>query len=65
LTIATDIGEPGAAATRKVKSNGKDVPTAIFAQMLAKARTRAKSPGLDSIMEFRESDAEILICLNQ
>jgi hypothetical protein len=57
LSIATDIGKPGAAATRKVKSNGKDIATAIFAQMLGKARARAKSLGLDCIMEFRGCDA--------
>jgi ubiquinone/menaquinone biosynthesis C-methylase UbiE len=38
----------------------KAVATNISAQMLAKARTRAKSVGLDSIMEFRESNAEKL-----
>jgi ubiquinone/menaquinone biosynthesis C-methylase UbiE len=60
LDVATGIGEPAVTAARKVKPNGKVVTTDISPQMLEIAKTRAKSLGLDSIMEFRESDAEKL-----
>ena len=38
----------------------KVLATDISPQMLATAKTRAKSVGLDGIMEFRESDGEKL-----
>jgi ubiquinone/menaquinone biosynthesis C-methylase UbiE len=60
LDIATGIGEPAVTAARKVMPNGKVVATDISSQMLAIAKTRATSLGLDSIMEFRESDGEKL-----
>jgi enediyne biosynthesis protein CalE5 len=61
LDIAAGIGgEPAVAAARRVKPNGKVVATDISPQMLAIAKSRAKSLGLDSIMEFRESDGEKL-----
>jgi SAM-dependent methyltransferase len=60
LDIATGIGEPAVTAARKVMPNGKVVATDISPQMLAIAKIRAKSLGLDSIMDFRESDAEKL-----
>jgi ubiquinone/menaquinone biosynthesis C-methylase UbiE len=58
LDIATGIGEPAVTAAKKVMPNGKVVAIDISPQMLAIARTRAKSLGLDGIMEFRESDGE-------
>jgi ubiquinone/menaquinone biosynthesis C-methylase UbiE len=58
LDIATGIGEPAVTAARKVMPNGKVLAIDISPQMLAIAKTRAKSVGLDSIMEFRESDGE-------
>src|SRR3712207_3620657 len=58
LDIATGIGEPAVSAARKVIPNGKVVAIDISPQMLAIAKTRAKSLGLDSIIEFRESDGE-------
>src|ERR671924_2049025 len=58
LDIGTGIGEPAVTAAKRVKPNGKVVAIDISPQMLAIARTRAKSLGLDSIMEFRESDGE-------
>jgi ubiquinone/menaquinone biosynthesis C-methylase UbiE len=58
LDIATGIGEPAATAARKVMPNGRVVAIDISSQMLAIAKTRAKSLGLDGIMEFRESDGE-------
>ncbi|HEU4444579.1 MAG TPA: methyltransferase domain-containing protein [Nitrososphaeraceae archaeon] len=60
LDIATGIGEPAVTAARRVKPNGKVVATDISPQMLEIARTRAKSLGLDNIIEFRETDAEKL-----
>lgn len=60
LDIATGIGEPAVTAARRVKPNGKVVATDISPQMLAIAKARAKSLGLDSVIEFRESDAEAL-----
>lgn len=58
LDIATGIGEPAVTAARKIMPNGKVIAIDISPQMLAIAKTRAKSLGLDSIMEFRESDGE-------
>jgi ubiquinone/menaquinone biosynthesis C-methylase UbiE len=60
LDIATGIGEPAVTAARKVKPNGKVVATDISPQMLAIAKTRAKSLSLDSVIEFREIDGEKL-----
>ncbi|MDQ3966887.1 MAG: methyltransferase domain-containing protein [Thermoproteota archaeon] len=60
LDIATGIGEPAVTAAKKVMPNGKVVAIDISPQMLAIAKTRAKSLGLDSVMEFRESDGEKL-----
>jgi ubiquinone/menaquinone biosynthesis C-methylase UbiE len=45
LDIATGIGEPAVTAARRVKPNGKVVATDISPQMLAIAKTRAKSLG--------------------
>jgi ubiquinone/menaquinone biosynthesis C-methylase UbiE len=58
LDIATGIGEPAVTAAKKVLPNGKVVAIDISPQMLAIARTRAKSLGLDGLMEFRETDGE-------
>jgi enediyne biosynthesis protein CalE5 len=58
LDIATGIGEPAVTAARRVKPDGKVVAIDISPKMLAIAKTRAKSLGLDDIMEFRESDGE-------
>ena len=60
LDIATGIGEPAVTAARKVMPNGRVVATDISPQMLTIAKTRAKSLGLDGIIEFRETDAEKL-----
>jgi ubiquinone/menaquinone biosynthesis C-methylase UbiE len=60
LDIATGIGEPAVTTAKKVMPSGKVVATDISPQMLAIAKTRAKSLGLDGIMEFRESDGEKL-----
>jgi ubiquinone/menaquinone biosynthesis C-methylase UbiE len=60
LDIATGIGEPAVTAARKVIPNGKVIAIDISPQMLAIAKTRAILLGLDSIVEFRESDGEKL-----
>jgi ubiquinone/menaquinone biosynthesis C-methylase UbiE len=58
LDIATGIGEPAVTAAKRVKPNGKVIAIDISPQMLAIAKTRASSLGLDNLMEFRESDGE-------
>jgi len=58
LDIATGIGEPAVTAARRVKPNGRVVATDISPQMIAIAKSRAESLGLESIMEFKEIDAE-------
>jgi ubiquinone/menaquinone biosynthesis C-methylase UbiE len=65
LDIATGIGEPAVTAARKVMPNGRIVAIDISPQMLAIAKTRAASLGLDGIVEFRESDGEKLDLLDQ
>jgi ubiquinone/menaquinone biosynthesis C-methylase UbiE len=60
LDIATGIGELAVTAARKVMPDGKVVATDISPQMLAIAKTRAESLGLDSVIEFREIDGEKL-----
>lgn len=60
LDIATGIGEPAITAAKRVKPDGKVVATDISSQMIAIAKSRAKSLGLDGIVEFREGDAEKL-----
>jgi ubiquinone/menaquinone biosynthesis C-methylase UbiE len=60
LDIATGIGEPAITAAKKVMPDGKVIATDISPKMLAIVKTRAKSLGLDSVIEFRESDEEKL-----
>ncbi len=60
LDIATGIGEPAVTAAKKVSPDGSVVAADISSQMISIAKSRAKSLGLDSIIEFRESDAESL-----
>ena len=60
LDIATGIGEPAVTAARKVMPSGRVLATDISPQMLAIAKTRAASLGLNGIIEFRESDGEKL-----
>jgi ubiquinone/menaquinone biosynthesis C-methylase UbiE len=60
LDIATGIGEPAVTAAKRVRPNGRVVATDISSQMIAIAKSRAKSLGLDNVMEFREGDAETL-----
>jgi ubiquinone/menaquinone biosynthesis C-methylase UbiE len=60
LDIATGIGEPAITAAKIVGTNGHVLATDISAQMLRIAKERAGSLGLQDIIEFKESDAEIL-----
>ena len=60
LDIATGIGESAVTAEMRVKPNGKVVAADIPPQVLAIAKARARSLGLDGMMEFRESDGEQL-----
>lgn len=60
LDIATGIGEPAVTAARRVRPNGKVIATDISPQMIALAKSRAISLGLEDVMEFRELDAEKL-----
>jgi ubiquinone/menaquinone biosynthesis C-methylase UbiE len=60
LDLATGIGEPAVTAAKQVKPTGKVVATDISPQMIAIAKSRAKALGLDDVMEFRVSDAEML-----
>lgn len=60
LDIATGIGEPALTAAQRIKPDGRVIATDISSQMIAIAKTRAKSLGLDDLVEFREGDAEKL-----
>jgi ubiquinone/menaquinone biosynthesis C-methylase UbiE len=64
LDIATGIGEPAMTAANVVGASGRVLATDISGQMLAVAKQRSKSLGLEDIIEFRESDAENLDLLN-
>ena len=61
LDIATGIGEPAVTAARRVGAGGKVMATDLSTQMISIAKSRAKSLGLDDVMEFRVSDAENLM----
>jgi len=58
LDIATGIGEPAITAARKVGTKGRVMAIDISPQMLKIAKERAVSFGLESIVEFKEIDAE-------
>jgi enediyne biosynthesis protein CalE5 len=58
LDIATGIGEPAMTAAKVIGSSGHVIATDISAQMLAIAKQRAMSIGMQDIIEFKESDAE-------
>ena len=65
IDIATGIGEPAITAAKKVGVEGYVLGTDISPQMLAIARERTVSLGLQNIVEFKEVDAEkYLICNN-
>lgn len=60
LDVATGIGEPAMTAARRVRPSGKMTAIDISPQMVSIATARAKSLGLEGIIEFRQSDAEQL-----
>jgi protein-L-isoaspartate O-methyltransferase len=64
LDIATGIGEPSITAAKVVGTGGHVLATDISRQMLAIAKERASSLGLQDIIEFKESDAENLDLAN-
>lgn len=60
LDIATGIGEPAITAGKIVGQDGHVTATDISPEMLAIGQERARSLGLQKIMEFVQSDAENL-----
>ena len=60
LDIATGIGEPAITAAKIVGTSGHVLATDISVNMLGIAKERAASLGLQDIIEFKESDAEVL-----
>jgi len=60
LDIATGIGEPAITAGKIVGQEGHVTATDISPEMLAIGEERARSQGLQDIMEFVQSDAENL-----
>lgn len=65
IDIATGIGEPAITAAKKVGVEGYVLATDISPQMLAIAKERAVSLGLQNIVEFKEVDAEKIFDLQQ
>ena len=65
IDIATGIGEPAITAAKKVGIEGYVLATDISPQMLAIAKERAMSLGLQNIVEFKEVDAEKILDLQQ
>lgn len=60
LDIATGIGEPAITAGKIVGKKGHVTATDISTEMLAIGKERARSLGLQDIVEFVQSDAEYL-----
>jgi len=58
LDVAIGIGEPSITAAQLVGKNGHVLAIDISPQMLAVAKERSISLGLQEMMEFREGDAE-------
>jgi ubiquinone/menaquinone biosynthesis C-methylase UbiE len=65
IDIATGIGEPAITAAKKVCVEGYVLATDISPQMLAIAKERTVSLGLQDIVEFKEVDAEKILDLQQ
>ncbi|HKG71587.1 MAG TPA: methyltransferase domain-containing protein [Nitrososphaeraceae archaeon] len=65
IDIATGIGEPAITAAKKVGVEGYVLATNISPQMLAIAKERTLSLGLQNIVEFKEVDAEKILDLQQ
>jgi ubiquinone/menaquinone biosynthesis C-methylase UbiE len=61
LDLATGIGEPAVTAAKVVGTNGGHVLAIdISSQMLAIAKERTLSLGLQDVIEFREGDIEVI-----
>jgi len=60
LDVATGIGEPAISAAKIVGKSGHVTATDISSEMLAIAEERARSTGLNEVIEFKQSDAESL-----
>lgn len=58
LDIATGIGEPSITAVQRVGKNGHVLAIDISPQMLAVAKQRSISMGLQDLIDFMEGDAE-------
>ena len=65
IDIATGIGEPAITAAKKVGVEGYVLATDISPQMLAIAKERTVSLGLQNIVEFKVVDAEKILNLQQ
>jgi ubiquinone/menaquinone biosynthesis C-methylase UbiE len=60
LDLATGIGEPAVTVAKVVGSQGHVLAVDISSQMLAIAKERSTSLGLQGVIEFKESDIESL-----
>jgi ubiquinone/menaquinone biosynthesis C-methylase UbiE len=60
LDIATGIGEPAITAANRVGSGGHVLATDISPRMLAVAKQRVISLGLQNVIEFKEGDIETI-----
>ena len=60
LDIATGIGDPAIDAARIVQPTGHVLAVDLSQRRLATARRRAKEQGLENLIEFIESDIEIM-----
>jgi ubiquinone/menaquinone biosynthesis C-methylase UbiE len=60
LDIATGIGDPAIDAARIVQPTGRVLAVDLSQRRLATARRRAKEQGLENLIEFIESDIQII-----
>jgi enediyne biosynthesis protein CalE5 len=60
LDIATGIGDPAIDAARIVQPTGRVLAVDLSQRRLVTARRRAKEQGLENLIEFIESDIEIM-----
>lgn len=60
LDIATGIGDPAIDAVRTVQPTGRVLAVDLSQRRLATARRRAKEQGLENLIEFIESDIEVM-----
>lgn len=61
VDLATGTGEPAITAAKRASPGGKVLAVDISSRMLSTARERAKEQALDSVIEFREGDAEVAL----